>query len=453
MEFTQFLTASSSTGGSIGNSLVPPDFLESLQFTAEPTIEGSLSDLETTEASLSLEAVGSEIPPREFAGALQIEQGLITAEVYSGDMTFRIVMKREPAGSRVRVRVESMRLDPLPNGAAVEAGLWYGQFLYELLFQGRPLHIRLHSKRLTGEAQGELPLPPWANPSLVAQMEELIQLYQQLLEIEQVFHISFRVPDGFTAHDIRTIDMVYQVISEGRITRMDAWVYLCDAPGPDMDYGREADVQYTVKNASVTLLGQTIQLGPMEFRAPSATIRPLGPAEEPGRVKVEVDCRQFGGYSFFLDHTSPEVFEQFGISKKDLTSQLEDEPTVSISSPKIELTISITSPKILETIGQDVSRALVRKAQWDQKKRDKKLNVLFGHQRKRDGNETPVRQVTPEELKQELAIFETRYGLSSQEFYERFKRGEIEDRAETVEWCIKYRFYLYAIGQGDYEAT
>lgn len=67
--------------------------------------------------------------------------------------------------------------------------------------------------------------------------------------------------------------------------------------------------------------------------------------------------------------------------------------------------------------------------------------------------EIPIRQVTPEELKEELVFFEQKYGLSSEEFYEKFKRGEIPDTAETVDWCFMYRFYLHALGQGDYEIT
>jgi hypothetical protein len=73
--------------------------------------------------------------------------------------------------------------------------------------------------------------------------------------------------------------------------------------------------------------------------------------------------------------------------------------------------------------------------------------------RKWQEEEILVREVTPEELREELVFFEHKYGLSSVEFYQKFKQGEIPDTAETAEWCFLYRFYLYAIGQGDYEVA
>lgn len=37
-------------------------------------------------------------------------------------------------------------------------------------------------------------------------------------------------------------------------------------------------------------------------------------------------------------------------------------------------------------------------------------------------------------LRDQLAVFEDRYGLTTSEFYERFERGEIGDDADFFEW-------------------
>jgi len=41
-------------------------------------------------------------------------------------------------------------------------------------------------------------------------------------------------------------------------------------------------------------------------------------------------------------------------------------------------------------------------------------------------------------LEQQLADFERRYSLSSEEFYEKFERGELGDAMDFVEWSSTY---------------
>jgi len=41
-------------------------------------------------------------------------------------------------------------------------------------------------------------------------------------------------------------------------------------------------------------------------------------------------------------------------------------------------------------------------------------------------------------LEQQLADFEQRYSLSSEEFYERFEQGELGDAMDFVEWSATY---------------
>jgi len=41
-------------------------------------------------------------------------------------------------------------------------------------------------------------------------------------------------------------------------------------------------------------------------------------------------------------------------------------------------------------------------------------------------------------LRDQLAVFEDRYGLSTPEFYERFERGEMGDDADFFEWSATW---------------
>ena len=41
-----------------------------------------------------------------------------------------------------------------------------------------------------------------------------------------------------------------------------------------------------------------------------------------------------------------------------------------------------------------------------------------------------------------LSLYEDRYRLPSEEFFERFSKGRLEDSADFVEWANDYRHYL-----------
>lgn len=71
---------------------------------------------------------------------------------------------------------------------------------------------------------------------------------------------------------------------------------------------------------------------------------------------------------------------------------------------------------------------------------------------KKEEIEVHIEYVTAEELKAALRPYEEKYGLSSQEFYEKFQREEIPETLETIDWYIEYRAYLRAIGQLNDEA-
>jgi hypothetical protein len=61
--------------------------------------------------------------------------------------------------------------------------------------------------------------------------------------------------------------------------------------------------------------------------------------------------------------------------------------------------------------------------------------------------QVPVRKVTLKELRARLNPYEKKFGLKSADFYDRFRRGEIDDTKETVDWYLDYQFYLPAKGE------
>jgi len=44
-------------------------------------------------------------------------------------------------------------------------------------------------------------------------------------------------------------------------------------------------------------------------------------------------------------------------------------------------------------------------------------------------------------LRDQLAVFENRYGLPTSEFYERFERGEMGDDADFFEWSATWEMF------------
>ena len=41
-----------------------------------------------------------------------------------------------------------------------------------------------------------------------------------------------------------------------------------------------------------------------------------------------------------------------------------------------------------------------------------------------------------------LSSYETRYNIASEDFFNKYKRGETEDSAEFVEWSNDYRHFI-----------
>jgi hypothetical protein len=65
-------------------------------------------------------------------------------------------------------------------------------------------------------------------------------------------------------------------------------------------------------------------------------------------------------------------------------------------------------------------------------------------QRKHDQSQNKIAR-----LRDQLAVFESRYGLTTPEFYERFERGEMGDDADFSEWSATWEMVQYL--QGDDE--
>ncbi len=53
-----------------------------------------------------------------------------------------------------------------------------------------------------------------------------------------------------------------------------------------------------------------------------------------------------------------------------------------------------------------------------------------------------IRNVTLAELEERLEILEKEFGLSSEEFFARYVRGEMGDDSKVIKWAGTYRLYL-----------
>ena len=63
---------------------------------------------------------------------------------------------------------------------------------------------------------------------------------------------------------------------------------------------------------------------------------------------------------------------------------------------------------------------------------DNALQKIISHQLARDRADLKV-------LQQDLAELERKYGVSSEEFYERFQAGQMSDEADFMEWNALYK--------------
>ncbi|MBI4531729.1 MAG: hypothetical protein HY709_09400 [Candidatus Latescibacteria bacterium] len=57
-----------------------------------------------------------------------------------------------------------------------------------------------------------------------------------------------------------------------------------------------------------------------------------------------------------------------------------------------------------------------------------------------------VTVITLDDLRQRLAVFEQRYGMTSQEFYRKVQAGELEEQIECIDWLGYYKFYIDIVG-------
>jgi hypothetical protein len=53
-----------------------------------------------------------------------------------------------------------------------------------------------------------------------------------------------------------------------------------------------------------------------------------------------------------------------------------------------------------------------------------------------------IKNLTLAELEERLEAFEGEFGLSSEEFFARYVRGEMGDDSKVIKWAGTYRLYL-----------
>jgi hypothetical protein len=53
-----------------------------------------------------------------------------------------------------------------------------------------------------------------------------------------------------------------------------------------------------------------------------------------------------------------------------------------------------------------------------------------------------IKNLTLAELEERLQNFEVEFGLSSEEFFDRYVRGDMGDDSKVIRWAGTYRLYL-----------
>jgi hypothetical protein len=57
-----------------------------------------------------------------------------------------------------------------------------------------------------------------------------------------------------------------------------------------------------------------------------------------------------------------------------------------------------------------------------------------------------VKTITLDDLRQRLVAFEQRYGMTSDDFYQKVQAGELEEQIEFIDWLGYYKFYRDIVG-------
>lgn len=60
--------------------------------------------------------------------------------------------------------------------------------------------------------------------------------------------------------------------------------------------------------------------------------------------------------------------------------------------------------------------------------------------KQRIGYDSPVDALVA--IAKRLSIFETRYRMTSEEFFDKFSKGQLEDSEDFVEWANDYQHYV-----------
>lgn len=45
-------------------------------------------------------------------------------------------------------------------------------------------------------------------------------------------------------------------------------------------------------------------------------------------------------------------------------------------------------------------------------------------------------------VSKQLSVYENRYGMSSEDFYDNYRKGQIEDSVDFIEWANSYQHYM-----------
>jgi hypothetical protein len=64
--------------------------------------------------------------------------------------------------------------------------------------------------------------------------------------------------------------------------------------------------------------------------------------------------------------------------------------------------------------------------------------------------EIPFQQITVDDIADQLKQYEQKYGMTTEEFHQKFTAGMVPETREMVEWHLEYRLYLHVMDQRPY---
>lgn len=240
-----------------------------------------------------------------------------------------IIVETDPANHHLRFRIEVPAMYQIngkqvrefqlePSDKSVEGGVLFTRTVFALMNAGNGLlHIQDISEPLRFNAK---PL----SESAMSRLLYRAKILRKLQYLQEVFEVSFTLPDLISSEEVKLIEIVFRGITEGEFTTRGAdatlWIdpECVDLDCPPFSGAGQFDASIGDR---VALFGQqllvgpsTLHLGRAELANPSVLDPSRNSSNEPINVRLEI-----------LDNQMRFRFENYArIAKRDLEKPLEE---------------------------------------------------------------------------------------------------------------------------------